>query len=421
MSSTRPEVDFDHHSPEYATSSDEINADLVARCPVAWSDHYDGFWVVSKYADVATVSRDDDTYSSDHDTTGDGNGTGGIAIPPPPVRNVPIEMDPPEFHDYRKLLNPYFSPRMANVWRPYVEALAEECLDAISEQGSGDLLRDLTSPLPAKFTLALMGLDLDDWKAYSDPAHNQVAVPSTDERYGEVMVETLGLVNRLYEEVVARRAAPRDDMISYLCECTVDGEVLTDQRVTEICSLLIFGGVDTTTGLAANALIWLEQNPAQRTRLLEEPALMSTAVEEWLRYYTPVQTIARTVMKDVELGGQCIAQGDRLLMNFAAANRDPDQFEDPQLLDPERKPNRHAAFGLGIHRCLGSNYARLMIDVMVSAVLRRIPDYVVDLDSSVRYQTIGQVNGWDSVPITFTPTASTGTKLPDPPAFDPRR
>lgn len=421
MSSTRPEVDFDHHSPEYAASSDEINADLVAKCPVAWSDHHDGFWVVSKYADVATVARDDATYSSDHDTTGDGNGTGGIAIPVPPVRTVPIEMDPPEFHAYRKLLNPYFSPRMGDVWRPYVEALAEECLDAICEQGSGDLLGDLTSPLPAKFTLALMGLDLDDWEAYSEPAHNLVAVPSTDERFGEVMVETLGLVNKLYEEVVARRAAPRDDMISYLCQCTVDGEVLSDQRVTEICSLLIFGGVDTTTGLTANALIWLEQNPAQRTRLLQEPALMSTAIEEWLRYYTPVQTMARTVMKDAELGGQCIAKGDRLLMNFAAANRDPDQFDDPQLLDPERKPNRHAAFGLGIHRCLGSNYARLMIDVMVSAVLRRIPDYVVDLESAKRYQTIGQVNGWDSVPITFTPSASTGTKLPAPPAFDPRR
>ena len=148
---------------------------------------------------------------------------------------------------------------------------------------------------------------------------------------------------------------------------------------------------------------------------------MSTSIEEWLRYYTPVQTMARTVMKDAELGGQCIAKGDRLLMNFAAANRDPNQFDDPQLLDPERKPNRHAAFGLGIHRCLGSNYARLMIDVMVAAVLRRIPDYVVDTESSVRYQTIGQVNGWDSVPITFTPSASTGTKLPDPPAFDPRR
>jgi cytochrome P450 len=414
---SRPVVEFDHHSAEYAKRGDEINRDLVERCPVAWSTAYGGFWVVSGHSALREVARDDATYSSDHDTTGDGNGTGGITIPPVPFRTVPIEMDPPEFHDYRRLLNPYFSPKAAERWQPFMDAAADHCLDVISERGSGDIILDLANPMPAMFTLAFMGLPVEDWKIYAEPAHRMVYTPEDSPDRGEAVMGCLTLINDLYAQVVRRRSEPTDDFIAYLMSAKVNGELLDDQRINEMLFLLIFGGVDTTTGLTANALVWLAQHPEQRARLIAQPGLMETAIEEFLRYFAPVQTLGRTVMKDTQLAGFCPAAGDRLLMNFAAANRDPAEFADPDQLLIDRTPNRHAAFGLGIHRCLGSNFARAMIAAMVGGVLRRMPDYTVDIERAARYETIGTVKGWSAVPITFTPTPATGTPMPEPLPF----
>jgi cytochrome P450 len=408
-------VDFDHHSPDYADNHPKINAELREKCPVAWSENYKGFWVVSKYEDVANVSRDDDVFRSHNDQMVDPDGPdgyAGIQLPPAGFRSVPIEMDPPEFFDYRKLLNPYFSPAAAKRWTEYVELSVEYFLDQVSEAGSGDLVLDLAAPMPGLFTTALIGLPKEDWFKYAEPFHKIVA-PQESEEFAEAVEGAMWIMTSLFEIVEQRRAEPQDDFISYLTRCTVGGELLEDQRIVEIVFLFIAGGVDTTTSLMGNAFIWLDEHRDVHQSLLEDDDVMAKAVEEFLRFFSPVQTLARTVSGPCEFAGQDFSELDRVLINLSSANRDPAVFENAEDLDINRFPNRHAAFGLGIHRCLGSNFARILITAMTRGVLRRMPDFQVDRETAERYQSIGTVNGWHRVPATWTPVASTGQPMPD--------
>jgi len=419
VTANRPVVDFDHHSPEYADDHPRINADLRERCPVAWSENYKGFWVVSKYDDVAAVSRDDDTFRSHNDQMVDPDGPdgyAGIQLPPAGFRSVPIEMDPPEFFDYRKLLNPYFSPAAAKRWADYIDQACEHFVDQICEAGSGDLVLDVAAPMPGLFTTALIGLPKEDWLRYADPFHKIVA-PQESEEFAEAVEGAMWVMTSLFEIVAERRENPKDDFISYLTRCEVDGELLDDQRVVEIVFLFIAGGVDTTTSLMGNAFIWLDEHRDMHQALLEDAAVMAKAVEEFLRYFSPVQTLARTVSGPCEFAGQQFEELDRVLINLSSANRDSTIFENPDEVRIDRFPNRHAAFGLGIHRCLGSNFARHLITAMTRTVLRRMPDFKVDRDAAERYQSIGTVNGWHQVPASWTPTPSTGTSMPDPLPF----
>jgi cytochrome P450 len=190
----------------------------------------------------------------------------------------------------------------------------------------------------------------------------------------------------------------------------VDGEKLNDETVIAMCNLIIAGGNDTTTSLLSNAFIYLSEHPDQRAWLLESPAeRIPMACEEFLRFYTPTQGLARTVTADVEIGGHSLKPGDRVLMSFASANRDPDVFDRPDEIVLDRWPNKHQAFGLGLHRCLGSNLTRIEFRVVLEEVLRRMPDFVVDADASHPYETIGIVNGWIDMPATFTPGPREGS------------
>jgi len=419
VSPNRPVVDFDHHSPDYADNHPKVNAELREKCPVAWSENYKGFWIVSKYNDVAEVSRDDDTFRSHNDQMIDPDGPdgyAGIQLPPAGFRTVPIEMDPPEFFDYRKLLNPYFSPAAAKRWGDYIAQAAEYFVDQICEQGAGDLVLDLAAPLPGLFTTALIGLPKEDWLKYADPFHKIIA-PQESAEFAEAVEGAMWVMTSLFELVAERRENPQADFISYLTRCRVGGELLEDQRVVEILFLFIAGGVDTTTSLMGNAFIWLDKNRDVHQALLDDDAVMAKAVEEFLRYFSPVQTLARTVSGPCEFSGMQFSELDRVLINLSSANRDSDVFDDPEELRIDRFPNRHAAFGLGIHRCLGSNFARILITAMTRAVLRRLPDFAVDVDGAERYQSIGTVNGWHRVPATFTPTPATGTPMPEPLLF----
>lgn len=421
MTSTdgRHVVDYDHHSSAYAEGHAVIHRDLREKCPVAWSEHYKGFWVITRYDDVAAVSRDDDTFRSQNDQMMDPDGPdgfAGITIPPAGFRSVPIEMDPPEFHAYRKLLNPYFSPAAARRWQPYIDQAVEYFLDQVCERGTGDLVLDLAAPAPGMFTTALIGLPKEDWHKYADPMHKIVAPPESDE-YAEAIEGAMWIMTSLFELVADRRENPKDDFISYLCRATIDGELLEDQRVVEILFLFIAGGVDTTTSLMGNAFVWLDQNREIHQSLLEDDDAMARAVEEWLRFYAPVQNLARTVAEPCEFAGQSFSRLDRVLISLSSANRDESVFERPDEVVLDRFPNRHAAFGLGIHRCLGSNFARLLITSMTRGVLRRMPDFQVDHDHAERYQSFGIVNGWHRVPATWTPTPTSGVAAPEPLPF----
>lgn len=403
------EIDFDHHSPEYAQRWREISDENISRCPVAHTAAHGGYWLLSDHKSVGDAARDDTTFSSFHDVTGDVNDYEGIVIPPSPVLQVPIELDPPEATAYRRILNPLFSPARSRAYEPAIRSITTACLDRICEKGEGDLVLDLGGPVPTLLTMQMLGLPLKHGERYADTIHKITYMTPAVEGYGDVLKTFFELVTGLVESIPLRRANPGDDLISTLVAAEIDGKPLNDEQVTSVCTLVIAGGVDTTTSLFADTLVWLDEHPEQRQRLIDDPSLIPTATEEFLRYFTPQQLLARTATRDVEVGGQLIREGERVMLSWAAANRDPSVFESPAEVRLDRAPNRHTTFGLGQHRCLGSNLARVEFAVMLSELLRRMPDFRIARDRAEPYPSIGVVNGWISLPSQFTPSTPEGS------------
>jgi cytochrome P450 len=409
----RPSIDFDHHSADFADNWREITAGLRTKCPVAWTEAHGGYWVVSRYADVKAVALDDHTFSSDNDLMNERNGGKGTAIPSAPMQLIPLEVDPPKFTAYRKLLNPKFSPSAAEPWRPFLRQVTNAMIDRICEKGECDLVADITSPVPAMLTMRLLGLPLDDWEEVATPFHEiSWAVPGS-EMYQHSIEGIFRVLGKLAEELKKRREAPADDLLTFLLEAQVDDEPLSEQEILQICFLQLIGGVDTSTGLLSHAFAWLSEHPDERQRLIDEPTLIARATEEFLRWVSPAPALARTVAVETELGGQKLCPGDRLLISWASANQDADVFDDPDEVNLDRWPNRHQAFGLGAHRCLGSNLGRVQFQEVLSVVLQRMPDFHADVAKAQRYPSLGQVNGFATLPARFTPGATTGTALPD--------
>jgi cytochrome P450 len=301
-----------------------------------------------------------------------------------------------------------FSPKRSRAWEPFLRDVVAECLDGIIESGRGDIVLDIANPVPALLTCKLMGLPLEDWRFYAEPMHEGVYTPPNSPEAERVQQKTLVMFGKIAEAVAERRTQPQDDLITKLVQAEINGAPLTDKLIMDILALVLVGGVDTTTSLIANGLRWLGANPDERERLRHHPELLPAAREEMLRYFTPTQGLARTVTCDTTIAGASLSLGDRVFMSFAAANRDPETFPDPDQLIMDRQVNPHLTFGVGVHRCLGSNIARVEFDVVVSEVLRRMPDYVVDEAEAKRYTTIGIVNGWERMPFTFTPGRKEG-------------
>ncbi|MFB1298559.1 cytochrome P450 [Mycobacterium sp. pW049] len=394
--------DLDHHAPEYREHWPEIFDQIrKSKCPVAHSSHYGGFFIVNRYEDVAEIARDDDTYSSENDL---GQGPRqGITIPGTPIHSGPIETDPPRLGELRKVMMKPLSPSAAKTWEPWLRDLTNHFIDSFIEAGEGDLVLGIGNPVPAIFTMQFLGLPLDDWEMYAMPMHQVVYASPGSKELEQAYIGIFGFLERLKVALEDRRAHPTDDFMSKIVTARIDGEPLSEQDALEMAFLVVAGGVDTTTGLLASSLDWLELHPEERTRLAASPELIPKATEEFLRYVTPVQGNGRTVTRECEFRGQKFSDGDRVLLSWAAANRDPDVFDDPHTVNFERHPNRHQAFGIGMHRCAGSNIARVIFGVMLSEVLRRIPDYVIDRDRAEPYGDIATVNGWKSQPVTFTP------------------
>jgi cytochrome P450 len=403
-------VDFDHHSHDYAADPWAQYAKLRSECPVAWSEQHGGFWVLSRYEDVATVARDDLTFSSRHDIPNDGVSYTGITIPGTPNRSTPIEMDPPEFPKFRRILNPPFAPAAIDKLRPRMFAFTDWCLDQVIESGSIDFIADLANPVPAMATLAFLGLDIDEWESFSWPFHDIVACPPGTEGWNKAQEGIAQAITAVGVAVTERRVQPRDDLLTHFTQVEVDGEQLSDEVILEICTLILGGGVDTTTALLGHAVNHLGHDLAARARIVADSDLIPLYCEELLRYHTPTQALARTATRDTVIGDQPVSEGERVLICWAGANRDPDAFDRPDELVIDRFPNRHAAFGLGGHRCLGSNFARAEFTAMLSRVLDRMPDYEL-ADGAERYESIGVVNGWHRLPARFAPGSRTGATL----------
>ena len=405
-------VDFDHHSDAFNLNQEAINADLRQRCPVAWNTNYQGFWYLSSYAAVSHSARDGDTFAHKYEpNSADGVVyMGEMGIPRPD--NQPAlgigEVDGDYHLALRHALAPFLSPGAVDKLRPFMEDLAHRFLDEKIEDGQMDLVLDYASPVPAILTMKLMGLPHDNWALYATLFHNVMAVPQDSAEYADAIAKVPAMMQEVLDYAATRRANPKDDLTSFLIQFEFDGKRLDDEQLLNILWNLIAGGVDTTTSQTALTLRHLGTHPELRHQLIDHPELHRTATDEFLRYFSVNRSLSRTVTKDVELQGQCLRKNDRVIISWLAANHDEKEFDRADEIVLDRAPNRHVAFGLGPHRCIGSHLARVMSEVMVKAVLDRIPDYAVDVDNVQQYLGNPAMTGLGTLPVTFTPGAKRG-------------
>jgi cytochrome P450 len=420
--STRPNinadavVDFDHHSDEFNLNELAFNAELRQKCPVAWNENYGGFWFLTSYDAVSQTARDGDTFAHKYEpNAADGvDYQGEMGVPRPegqPALGIG-EVDGPYHQALRHALAPFFSPGAVQKMRPFMEQSAHWFLDQRIGDGQMDLVLDYASPVPAILTMKLMGLPYDTWQRYANLFHSVMAVPQDSPEYAEAIAEVPAMMQGVLEFAATRRAEAGDDLTSFLIQFEFDGKRLDDAQLLNILWNLIAGGVDTTTSQTALTLRHLGTNPELRQQLIDHPELHRTATDEFLRYFSVNQQLSRTVTRDVVLGGQHFRRNDRVVISWLGANHDEQEFERPDEIVLDRAPNRHVAFGLGPHRCIGSHLARLMSGVMVKAALDRIPDYQIDLGGVHEYLGNPSMTGLGKLPVTFTPGVSRGISPP---------
>ena len=404
-----PVAAFDHNSQEHSANPVGSYRVLREQCPVAWTEAHGGYWVLSDYDSVFEAARDDETFSSARNSHG-GEGL-SVVIPKTPMhQHIPIEIDPPEFRKYRKLINPIASPKAVAGMQGLISRYTTWFIDEVIESGDCDLAQVIG--VPSIVTVDWLGLPVSDWHRYARLHHAILAsVPGSAEYVQATTVDMPFCSLQMREVISARRAGPREDVISYLVRQEVDDRPISEDEVFSMVELLLAGGVGTTASLVSQALVWLCQHRDVRADLIEHPDKLDQAIEEFLRYFSPTQALARTVARDARFHGRALYQGDRVLLAWASANRDPAQFSDPDTLDIERWPNRHTAFGVGIHRCAGSHLGRAMAIELLGQILERMPDYEVDFSRTQPYPHQGTNTGWRSIPARFTPGLRRGPVL----------
>jgi cytochrome P450 len=410
-------INLDRHSSRYRTEFVELASTYHAKSRVAWNETHGGYWFVNGNKELFDIARRADILSNDNDVNGEKKGYLGISIPPPSDMNLRtrggfLEMDPPDQRHYRQSLNPYLSPAAVERWKPVIDEITRACLDEVIETGRIDFVDDLANIVPAVFTMAMLGLPLADWVVYCEPMHASIYTPPDSPDYPRVGQLNMTMGMQLMQSVAAVRTNQNPGLVNAVLTNTVGGREPDDMELLGVIMLIVGGGFDTTTALTAHSLEWLSENPAERTRLIAERAgLLDSATEEFLRFYTPAQGDGRTVSQDCEINGTQFKEGDRLWLSWAMANRDEAVFEDPHTIHLDRQGNRHSSFGLGIHRCIGSNVARATFKSMLVAVLDRMPDFVCDPAGAVHYDTTGVINGMKNLPATFTPGKRLGAGL----------
>lgn len=391
-------TDFDHTDPEYAAHAPEIWDELRERCPVAHTDRFGGTWLPTRHDDVATIAHDSEHFSSE-----------GVIVSLFKPENLapvgyapPITSDPPFHAVARRLLLPAFSPKEINRWEPSARATCRELLDAIVGQGDVDVIdaaQQYAQDIPVRVIADMLGVPREDGDKFRGFIHRILEAPGAG---GAEMQYEDTLDYYLNQVVEEHRAHPKHDLIGFLLEADMDGQPLSTDHIRGTVALLLIAGIDTTWSAIGASLWHLAQTPSDRRRLVDDPAVLPFAIEEFLRFYAPV-TMARIVADEVDVGDQRLGKRDWVLLPFPAANRDPEAFERADEFVIDRERNRHVAFGLGIHRCLGSNLARMELTVAVEEWMRRIPDFELADPAAVRWST-GQVRGPRELPVRLLAT-----------------
>jgi cytochrome P450 len=396
MSGNHPPVedwatDFDHTDPVWAADPYPIWADLRENCPVAHSDRYGGVWLPTRHDDIAAVAYDTEHFTSQSVIVSEGR----PMIPAPQGIAPPISSDPPFHHEARRLLLPAFSPKAVTPLEPFTRDYCHELIDAVEGQDIVDAAKDYAQHIPVRVIAKMLGFPLEDADQFRSFVHN--ALEAVDLPIEERMANFEKLDIYLTAQVEDHVANPRDDLTTFLLEAEMEGEKLNTEHVRGSIALLLIAGIDTTWSAIGASLWHLAQNPTDLHRLVNEPELMPFAVEEFLRAYAPV-TMARLVKEDFEFNGCPMRKNEWVLLPFPAANRDPEAFDQADEVVIDRVENRHAAFGLGIHRCAGSNLARMELRVALEVFIERFPEFSLPDPDAVTWSG-GQVRGPRSLPV----------------------
>ncbi len=381
--------DFDHTDPRWVDDPYPIWDELRQQCPIAHTDRFNGVYFPSRHDDVRAIAYDPEHFSSRRVVVRES--------PLPPVSSPPITSDPPEHGPARRLLLPAFSPNAIKRLEPRTRQICAELIDRVVDRRGCDAAADYAQHIPVRVIAHMLGIPEEDGDQFRTWIHMSLEEGITDY---EKALQALGEISAYFRKEVARRRGQRgDDLISFLLEARLSGEPLSEEHLLGTLRLLLIAGIDTTWSAIGASLWHLAKHPPDRARLAAEPALIPTAVEEFLRAYAPV-TMAREVVKETEVSGCPFKPGQMVFLSFPAANRDPALFPDADRVIIDRAENRHAAFGLGIHRCLGSNLARLEVQVALEEWLRRIPEFtLVDPDAVTWSQ--GTVRGPRRLPVVF--------------------
>ena len=385
-------TDFSHLEPEWAADPYRIQDDLRQRCPIAHTGRFGGGWLPTRYEDVAAVAYDTERFSSRSIIMGNFRPPRDVA---PIGGSPPISSDPPFHRDARKLLLPAFTKTAVARQEPATRAFCHALIDAFQGSDVVDAARDYAQHIPMRVIADMLGFPPEDGPRFREFVENTlegVNLPP-DERIARMTK----LFDYLLAQVHDHLDSPREDLTTYLINAELYGHKLEADHVAGTMALLLIAGIDTTWSAIGASLWHLAGNAADRQRLVAEPGLLPTAMEEFLRAYAPV-TMARLVKEDMHWHGADMKAEDWILLSFPAANRDPAQFEQAGDVVIDREVNRHAAFGLGIHRCVGSHLARMELRAALEAWLERIPEFSLDDPSAVKWSA-GQIRGPRSLPL----------------------
>ncbi|GJM39365.1 MAG: putative cytochrome P450 142 [Acidimicrobiales bacterium] len=365
--------------------------------PVYYDPNSD-VWAVAKYDDILTISRDPQTYSS-------------YKAPRPKGDPLPmmISMDDPDHLNRRKLVNKGFTPKRVRDKLGQIGGLCDMIIDRVCEKGEGDFVWDIAAPLPLLLIGDMLGFpreSFDDLLEWSDDLIRGTTTTSPEASEKAMLA---GIAFREFQLgiIADRRANPGgDDLVSILCEADVDGDRLDDESIVQESLLILIGGDETSRHVITGGMQALLEFPDERAKLQADLAGgIETAVEEMLRWVTPIKNMARTVMTDVELRGETIPAESDVIMLYPSGNRDEDHFVDPFRFDVTRDPNNHMAFGFGTHFCLGASLARLELKEMFTRVLTRLPDIEMAVpQSELPWRNSNFITGVEAMPVRFTPT-----------------
>jgi cytochrome P450 len=367
------DAEFRLPEPEVAKRPGDYYGHLRSRCPVAHTPTFGGFWILSRYDHVRDAAMDTAAFSS----------AGGVTIPLTPTPpSLCLEQDDPEHRLYRRPMQRWFSPARMAALESAVRDVVTECIDAIADSNRADLASSIADPVPAMVIAAMLGLQRDEWPFFREKNGEYFRLQALGDAEGAAAA-VQSLVDYLNRKLDERRTRPQDDLLTDILTLEVEGRTVTAEEALSLAFLLLAAGHETTVGAIGGMLYHVARDHEVRDRLIAEPALVDRAVEEALRLEPPLPGLGRTTRDGAEVNDVVIPPGEHVMLLFAAANRDPAAFDDPEQFRLDRRSNSHMAFGYGIHRCVGAPLARLEMRVVLEEVLRRLPGVRLREDDEV--------------------------------------